>query len=304
MLPPDADANNEAAPARQAAGFPRWQSKIIYAAEASWAAAASGVTSLIESPGFREVKRTPRSIAGFLEINGQRCFIKRVEEGSLLKGWVARLRGSRAVRIMRGARMLQTAGFSHPRPLLAVEERAYGAVRASWVASEALPDARVMSAFILADGRNFYRRQWLARLAAREICRLHDAGLYTLDMQETNLMLEAGGGEVRIYFLDLEDFRSARRVSWKLRLRNLVHLDRSIGRFASRSRRLRFFYGYLGGKPERSEARALVRRLLEEKRQLDCRKRGGIQGALRQSTPEVIKPMRAATGKLQYRPRY
>jgi tRNA A-37 threonylcarbamoyl transferase component Bud32 len=302
MTEPDADAKTEAIPAHRSGALPRGGSHLVYAAEASWAAAAPGVASLLNGAGFREVKRTSRSIAGFLEINGRRCFVKRVEEGTFLKGLIARIRGSRAVRIVRGARMLRAAGFACPRPLLAVEERAFGAVRASWVASEALPDARVMSAFMLGDGRNFHRRQWLARLIAREICRLHDAGLYTMDMQETNLMLEASGSEVRIYFLDLEDFRQARPVSWERRLRNLIHLDRSIGRFASRSRRLRFFYSYLGGKPPRAEARSLVRRLLEEKQRLDRRKSNGLMPG--RITPEPIKPMRAATGKLEYRSRY
>ena len=302
MMVANAYANNEAASAHRSASVPRPRGHLIYAAEASWAAAAPGVASLLNGAGFRELKRTPRSIAGFLEINGRRCFIKRVEEGSFIKGLIARIRGSRAVRIVRGAGMLRAAGFACPRPLLAVEERAFGAVRASWVASEALPDARVMSAFILGDGRNFHRRQWLARIIAREIRRLHDAGLYTLDMQETNLMLEAAGGEIRIYFLDLEDFRVARPVSWERRFRNLIHLDRSIGRFASRSRRLRFFYTYLGSKPPRAQARSLVRRLLEEKQRLDRRKHNGITTG--HVTPELIKPMRAATGKLRYRSRY
>jgi tRNA A-37 threonylcarbamoyl transferase component Bud32 len=289
-------------PPHRSATVSRGRRHLVYAAEVSWAAAAPSVADLLNRAGFRELKRTSRSIAGFLEINGRRCFIKRVEEGTFAKGLIARIRGSRAVRILRGARMLRAAGFACPRPLLAVEERVFGAVRASWVASEALPDARVMSSFMLGDGRNFHRRQWLARLIAQEICRLHDAGLYTLDMQETNLMLEAAGNEVRIYFLDLEDFRVARPVSWERRFRNLIHLDRSIGRFASRSRRLRFFYSYLGGKPPRAQARSLVRRLLEEKQRLDRRKRKGITS--NRVTPEPIRPMRAATGKLQYRSRY
>jgi len=157
---------------------------------------------------------------------------------------------------------------------------------------------------MLGDGRNFYRRQWLTRLAAREIRRLHDAGFYTLDMQETNLMLEAAGGELRVYFLDLEDFRAAWRVSWSRRLRNLVHLDRSIGRFASRSRRLRFLYSYLGSKPPRAEVRAVVRRLLHEKQRLDRRSGNGLDPAARQLGHEPIRPMQAATGKLQWRSRY
>ena len=263
------------------------------------------VMSRLDGAGFRELKRTPRCRAGFLEINGQRCFVKRVEEGPFLKGLVARLRGSHAVRILRGAKMLETAGFAHPLPLLAAEERTCGSVMASWVVSEALPDARVMSAFILGDGRNFYRRQWLSRLIAQEIRRLHDAGLYTLDMQETNLMLEAAGGEVRIYFLDLEDFRQSRNLSWHRRLLNLIHLDRSIGRFASRTRRLRFLYNYLGGKPPRAEARAIVRRIMDQRRKLERRKRNiADRTAMTLTNPEPIQPMRAVTGQLQWRSRY
>lgn len=258
----------------------------------------------ISGPAFREVKRTTRTTAGFLQIDGRRCFVKRIEEGSYLKGLIARIRGSHARRILRGARMLTAAGFAHPRPLIAMEERRLGSVRASWVASEALPDARLMSNFILGDGRNFRRRQWLSRLVAGEIRRLHDAGLYTLDMQETNLMLEAAGGAFRIYFLDLADFRSARGVSWSKRLSNLIHLDRSIGRYAGRSRRLRFLYSYLGGRPSREETRRLVPRLLRIEHSLELRKRLSGSPAIRSKVQEPINPMLAAAGKLQWRPRY
>src|SRR6185437_14040726 len=55
---------------------------------------------------------------------------------------------------------------------------------------------------------------------------------------------EDGAGAAVFYFVDLEDFRRVRRVSKRLRMRNLVHLDRSIGRFASRAKRLRFLYDY------------------------------------------------------------
>jgi tRNA A-37 threonylcarbamoyl transferase component Bud32 len=280
------------------------QSRIIHIQDQQWSIAANAVGRRIGGSEFRELKRTVRSRAGFLEINGRCCFVKRVEEGSYLKGLIARLRGSRARRILRGARMLADAGFAHPKPIIAVEERTLGAVRASWVAGEALVDARVMSNFFLGDGRNFRRRQWLSRLIAREIRRLHEAGIYTLDMQETNLMIEAAGGEMRIYFLDLEDFRITRKVSWNRRLRNLMHLDRSIGRFTSRSQRLRFFYNYLDGRPPRVEARAMVRRLLEMETRVESRKRHSSNAVARRKTPEPIRPMRAAIGMLQWRSRY
>jgi hypothetical protein len=62
-----------------------------------------------------------------------------------------------------------------------------------------------------------------------------------------------------VWFVDFEDFRRARQISTRRRMMNLVHLDHSIGRFASRSKRLRFFDDYFGGKPPRQEARRLHR---------------------------------------------
>ncbi|MGA2410216.1 MAG: lipopolysaccharide kinase InaA family protein [Candidatus Binataceae bacterium] len=277
---------------------------LIYATSSEFAAAV-GVDGLMAGAALLEVKRTARGRAGFIEIGGQRCFLKEASEGSYVKGLIARLRGSRARRILRGASMLAAAGFAHPRSLAAVEERRYGSVRSSWIASEALPDARVMSFFILGDGRNFRRRHWLSRLIAREVRRLHDAGLYTLDMQETNLMLEASGAELRIYFVDLEDFRRTRNVRRKTRMLNLVHLDRSIGRFASRGQRLRFLYNYLGGKPSQSEVREWVKGLATIKLRRDRRKLSDSgQLAIGRVHPEPVNPMRAATGKQRWRSRY
>ena len=71
-------------------------------------------------------------------------------------------------------------------------------------------------------------------------------------------MLAARGNEITVFFVDLEDFRRVRRVSERRRLLNLIHLDRSIGRFVSRSQRLRFLYNYIGENLERAEVRRLL----------------------------------------------
>jgi GAF domain-containing protein len=136
----------------------------------------------------------------------------------------------------------------------------------------------MLSAFALSDGRNFLRRKWISEAVAREIRGMHDAGIYTRDMQETNLMLEARDHQLTIYFVDLEDFKRARKVSMRRRMLNLVHLDRSIGRFVCRSQRLRFFYNYLGERPAHDEALGLVEELLEIRNQVDRRRgrRGGL----------------------------
>jgi tRNA A-37 threonylcarbamoyl transferase component Bud32 len=254
------------------------RNRLLYARSPEWAATAQRLEALMAEPGFRPLKATARAQAGVIECDGTEVFVKRVDSGSWLKGVVDRLHGSRARRTLRGAAILEAAGFAHPKPFAAVETRSMGAVRASYVVSEALSNARMLSAFALGDGRNFIRRKWISEAVAREIRGMHDAGIYTRDLQETNLMLEARDHQLTIYFVDLEDFKRARKVSMRRRMLNLVHLDRSIGRFVCRSQRLRFFYNYLGERPAHDEACRLVEALLEVRNQVNRRRgrRGGL----------------------------
>jgi tRNA A-37 threonylcarbamoyl transferase component Bud32 len=249
--------------------------QVLAARTPAWAAVAAHADLLIDRTDFRLLKRTARTIAGFVEVDGTSVFIKRVDEGSWLKGWILRLRGSRARRVLRGAAMLDAAGFARPEPLAVTEARSMGAIRASYMISETLGDASIMSQVVLAGGRrNFRRRCELSAVIAKEIRRLHDASIYTRDLQETNLML-AGSDDTgwKVYFVDLEDFRRSPTVSEKRRLLNLVHLDRTIGRFLPCTQRLRFLYNYLGSRPGRREARRLVSRFLAIRERAEQRAR-------------------------------
>jgi hypothetical protein len=237
--------------------------RILTARTPAWAAVVAQASQLIDGPGFRPLKRSStRTVAGFIAVDGATVFIKRVDERAQHKGWVRRVWGSRARRVLRGAAILRAGGFARPEPLATAEARSMGAVQASYVISEALDGARVMSEVVLAGGRrNFRRRCSISGAVATEIRRLHDAGIYTLDLQETNLMLSGGDdAEWKIHFVDLEDFRHTRTVSERRRMLNLMHLDRTIGRFLPRTQRLRFLYNYLGGRPARNEARRFLNR--------------------------------------------
>jgi tRNA A-37 threonylcarbamoyl transferase component Bud32 len=144
----------------------------------------------------------------------------------------------------------------------------------------------VLSRFALGKGRRPALRRKVSKQVAAEIRRLHDAGIYTRDLQETNLMIEDRYGELMLYFVDFEDFRRAAQVSFERRMLNLVHLDRSVGRFVSRSLRLRFFYDYLGQRPTRDEARRLMRQYAAVRAQVERR-------AGRRSSASI--PMKAST---------
>ncbi len=250
---------------------------LVYARSPEWAALIERAEELTAGPYFSLLKDNGKTTAGLLNLPDRGpVFLKRVAVASWTAGFLDRLRGSRAARSLKGAALLKEAGFARPEPLAALEMRAAGLVRASYLISEALPRARVLSAFSLAEGqRNLVRLKRISETVAQEVRRLHDSGLYTRDMQETNLMLEENEGALRIYFIDLEDFRHLPVVPWRLRRLNLVHLDRSVGRFIGRARKLRFLYGYLGRRPERLVARRIIAGLLKVRDRLDRRGRRG-----------------------------
>ncbi len=242
---------------------------VLWARSPDWVEIAERADALIAAPGFRTIKDEARTRAGFVTVGDQSIFIKRFRTKSWADGILERIRGSRAARSLKGAALLAQAGFACPAPLAALDIRSAGSVRTSYLLSEALREARTLSAFVdrrLGGARCDFRwRREISRSVASEVHRLHEAGLYSSDLQETNLMLEPGGDGPRIYFVDLDGFRLMARVSWRYRKRNLVQLDRSAGRFLSRPERLRFLYDYLGSRPERTVARRLIGDLLEHR---------------------------------------
>src|SRR6202451_3047097 len=253
---------------------------VLYARSPDWRAVVERADELMASVEFRVLKSEARTRAGFLD-KRDACpaFIKRVEVSSWSRGVYARVRGSRAARSLAGAAMLEAHGFAHPEPLAAMDLYQAGAIRASYLVSRALINADSLSRFMLGPGeikgRNVHRRKQISDAVAVQVRRLHESGIYTRDLQETNIMVEDNeAGGFKVYFIDLEDFRSAAEVSWDRRMLNLVHLDRSIGRFLCRAARLDFLYSYLGHRPDRAAARKMVAEVKAARESIDRRKRG------------------------------
>jgi hypothetical protein len=254
------------------------RSVVLYARSSECRAMIEHADELIASSNFHAVKSEGRTVAGFFDLrDGDQVFIKRVTIPSWSRGIYARIRGSRAARSLAGAAMLSARGFAHPEPLAAMDSYRLGAIRASYIFSRALPRADTLSRFALGPneikGRDVRRRKRISDTVAKEVRRLHEAGLYTNDLQETNIMVEDDeSGGFKIYFIDLEDFRQATTVSWERRILNLVHLDRSIGRFLCRAARLDFLSVYLGRRPTRAEARKIVAEVMASRTAIDKRK--------------------------------
>ena len=261
------------------------RTQVLYAREPRWREVAERAEELIESPAFKAVKSEGRKIAGVLTLaDGSAVFLKKSESSSWLRGMVMPLAGSPAIRALKGASMLDAAEIPHARPLAASQVVGRGgSVRASYLVSEALLEGDTLSRFALGPGeikgRDARRRRRILDAVACQVRRLHDAGLYTRDLQETNVMVADGrDGEFRVWFLDLEDFRRGKRGASRNRMNNLVHLDRSIGRFLCGAARLAFLYAYLGGRPDRTEARKAVAEVLALRAKME-RRRAGTRAA-------------------------
>jgi len=269
---------------------------VLYARSPEWRAVVERADELMASPDFRVLKAEARTRAGFVDLPGAgTAFIKRVEVSSWSRGIYARFRGSRARRSLAGAAMLGEYGLAHPEPLAAMDAYQAGAIRASYLVSRALVNADSLSRFMLGPGeikgRDVHRRKQISDTVAAQIRRLHESGLYTRDLQETNIMVEQNdSGGFNVYFIDLEDFRRVANVSWDRRILNLVHLDRSIGRFLCRAARLDFLYSYLGYRPDRASARKMIAEVTAARDAIDRRKRRGTP-----ATERVVAPLARGT---------
>src|ERR1019366_639036 len=206
---------------------------VLYARSPDWRAVVERADELMASADFRVLKSEARTLAGFLDVPGAgSVFLKRVEVSSWSRGVYARFRGSRAARSLAGAAMLRAHGFAHPEPLAAMDLYQAGAIRASYLVSRALINADSLSRFMLGPGeikgRDVHRRKQISDTVAAQVRRLHESGLYTRDLQETNIMVEENeSGGFKVYFIDLEDFRRAASVSWTRRILNGPRVDRS-----------------------------------------------------------------------------
>jgi tRNA A-37 threonylcarbamoyl transferase component Bud32 len=159
-------------------------------------------------------------------------------------------RPSPALRAWRAAAVLRARGFATPEVLAAVECRHAGLLRRSFlvtreVAGALTADRRWAEILALSPGaaRRAARRA-LARALGALVGRLHAAGVYHADLKDVNVLVGGAAEEPWCVLLDLERVNVG-FVSRRRRVKNLMQLERTLGRCASRSDRLRALAAYL-----------------------------------------------------------
>ncbi|MGH7964051.1 MAG: glycosyltransferase, partial [Candidatus Binatia bacterium] len=151
-------------------------------------------------------------------------------------------------------------------PLAVLEQRTAGTVRESVYVCEALLTQVPLPVYWRERKQHWSRQQRCAflRALAEFLRTFHAAGLYSGDLKDENLLVgEEGAAHWKFYLVDLDRVTRYPRLSRRRRLKNLVQLERTLGRRVRVSERLFFLYQYLGTPlPPRAERRVLALNLL------------------------------------------
>jgi serine/threonine protein kinase len=195
---------------------------------------------------------------------------------------------SGALRSLRGAMILAHAGVRTAKPLAALESRCWGLLSRGFYISEEIVSGQTCDRYWRDNLRPLSsvtgvrrRRRFLHNLACL-FFKLHAAGVYHNDLKDANILVTSGpdGNEV-FYFLDLDGVRDCFYLSGRRRVKNLVQLNRTLGRFLSRSEKLYWLRHYLGeGFERRSVRRWWAQRIQRATRRADRRSRAKNRRAL------------------------
>jgi hypothetical protein len=190
-------------------------------------------------------------------------------------------RRSGAVKALRGAAVLSSARIGGAKPLAAVESRCWGMVTKSFFFTEEIAQGKTIDAYWRAtlaplEGRGgFSRRRSFLRALAWLFRSLHGQRVYHADLKDVNIIVVAGEpGQADCFFLlDLEGIRKYDRLRRRRRVKNLVQLNRTFGRYVRSTDKMYFLKEYLAGAfSEPREKRRWAIQILGRSSSLDRRK--------------------------------
>jgi tRNA A-37 threonylcarbamoyl transferase component Bud32 len=184
---------------------------------------------------------------------------------------------SGALRALRGAAILRQAQIATAEPVAGVEVRRWGMLESSFYVTEEIIAATTADAYWRERLRGLAgalgcraRRRFLTDLG-RLFRRLHSARIYHNDLKDFNILVREDPNRNEEFFvLDLEGVRRCRTLSARRRVKNLVQLNRTLGRLLSRTEKLRFLKAYLVDEPASQAALALwAKKILSASRKAD-----------------------------------
>ena len=205
-------------------------------------------------------------------------YIKRYNAFSLRYRLQSIIACSGAERSLRGAALLSAIGVPIARPVAVIEHRNAGMLVKSFYVSDEVKGGKTADAFWREDLKKITgvegvrcRRRFLRKLAEL-FSRLHEHHVYHNDLKDANIIVAPGSDNApgSLYLLDLEGVRRYARLSRGRHVKNLVQLNRTLGRYLRRSELLFFLHCYLSGNTDgRGGIKAWAKDILKRSERLD-----------------------------------
>jgi len=217
--------------------------------------------------------------------------VKRYNVFSLRHRLVSPFIMSGALRALHGATVLRRCNIPSAVPLAAVERRYWGVLAKSFFISEEITDGKTVDAY-WRDDLQFLpgaagvrqRRDFLVRLG-QLFQMLHGHEIYHNDLKDANILAAPRQQATAFFLLDLEGVRQYVRLSKKRRLKNLVQLHRTLGRYLRGPDKLVVLKHYLGNSfAERSIRRQWIKNILRQSDRLNRAKAASAQIAVNDFT--------------------
>jgi tRNA A-37 threonylcarbamoyl transferase component Bud32 len=262
-------------------------------AASSFSERLTDVDQLLCEPTCQIIKDQRKIKVGRLTIDiagtHRTIYIKRYNAFSLRYKLASPFIRSGAFRALHGAAILREIGISTAAPLAAVENRIRGALTKSFFISEEITGGKTADAYWRDELQNLHgrngierRNDFLASLA-RLFRALHAQQIYHNDLKDANILAVTGhaGKSVAFFLLDLEGVKRYAQLSEKRRVKNLVQLNRTLGRYIPATGKLAFVKNYLAASfAERKLRRRLVENVLRESNRLDAMKTWRVKAKL------------------------
>lgn len=242
---------------------------------------------ILRHPECRLIKDQKKITVGriMLNLRGEMkgIYVKRYNPFSLRYRLVSLVLPSGAFRSLRGAVLLLNSGFSTVQPVAAVEYRSLGMLKESFFISEEIEGGKTADDYwreslaAMNGSAGFMRRAAFLKRLGELFRSLHVQGVYHNDLKDANILVtrhEQDRAET-LHLLDLEGIRRFDFLNRRRRIKNLVQLNRTMGRLLSATQRLRCLRAYLGSSyADRAERRKWIVDIEEESRRRNLRSLG------------------------------
>jgi serine/threonine protein kinase len=180
-------------------------------------------------------------------------YLKRYNAFSVRYRVASLITASGALKSLRGAEILSNAGISTGKPLAAIELRSWGMLESSFFLTAEIVRGKTADAYWrenlmpLNGVEAFRQRRRFLKNLAKLFSHLHRSCIYHNDLKDANILVDANPpGDEGFFLLDLEGVRLCRYVNRRRRVKNLVQLNRTLGKFLTRTEKVIFLIAYLG----------------------------------------------------------